>query len=232
MALIPTFDPLSGEARSPLLAGLTEGLNKISAILDMATTQHVDMPLEEIYISEDKKHLLYQASFGNKLWLTSPTPVVKVNGIVTSAVYDLDPVGGGIRFQEPLQESDVVTVTVTGITNSSAVIDGLLSGLQQVQAVADKYKGFYATSAGLNTAHATGTDGDYAIVGETNSFWVWSSVEGKFKDTFRATDLSAYITADEISKLYITKEKATRTFPTKENVRQDLMLYAVHQQLD
>lgn len=232
MAMIPTYDPLSTEARSPLIAGLTEGLNKISNILNMATTEYVDMPLQEVYISQDKEHLLYQAGMGNRLWLSSPTPIIKVNGIVTSEFYDLDCIGGSVRFQNPLNARDEVTVTATGIIADSKTIADILSDLGALQSVTDHYKGFYTTVNGLETAYATAKDGDYAVVGETKTMWIWDSTEGKWANTNIPTDLSAYITADEIAKTYITKAKATETFPAKETVRQDLMAYAVHQQFD
>lgn len=234
MATIPTYDPLSTEARSPLIAGLTEGLSKISTILNMSTTNYEDMPLQEIYISADKEHLLYQAPLGNKLWLSSPTPVVKVNGVVTSEVFDLDLIGGSVRFQDPLNSGDTVTVTATGVTDTSEELVSMMNTLKVVEQIAKQYKGYFATVEGLNTAHSTGTNGDYAIVGETNSIWVWSSAQGRFIET--KTDLSDYITAAEIAKLYITKAKSLETFYTKTEmpdiINNYLSEYAVTQDFD
>ena len=36
-------------------------------------------------------------------------------------------------------------------------------------------KGYYSTSAQLKLAHPTGQSGEFAIVGETNSIWIWST---------------------------------------------------------
>ena len=44
-------------------------------------------------------------------------------------------------------------------------------------------KGWYATENALKTAHATGTDGDWAIVGATDSIWVWDSDTNKWVDS-------------------------------------------------
>lgn len=38
-----------------------------------------------------------------------------------------------------------------------------------------QYKGFYATKSALDNAFPTGKDGDYAIVGEDDSIYLWSS---------------------------------------------------------
>ena len=43
--------------------------------------------------------------------------------------------------------------------------------------------GWYATSSALTTAHATSTDGDWAIVGATDTVWVWDSDTTAWKDT-------------------------------------------------
>lgn len=43
--------------------------------------------------------------------------------------------------------------------------------------------GWYATQSALETAHPTATDGDWAIVGSTDTVWVWDSDNNEWKDT-------------------------------------------------
>lgn len=43
--------------------------------------------------------------------------------------------------------------------------------------------GFYADLTALQTAHPTGTDGDYAILGSTDTIWVWDSGTSAWVDT-------------------------------------------------
>jgi len=43
--------------------------------------------------------------------------------------------------------------------------------------------GFYADLTALQTAHATGADGDFAILGSTDTVWVWDSGTSAWKDT-------------------------------------------------
>lgn len=43
--------------------------------------------------------------------------------------------------------------------------------------------GWYATQAALEEAHPTGTDGDYAILGSTDTIWVWDSGTSAWVDS-------------------------------------------------
>lgn len=44
-------------------------------------------------------------------------------------------------------------------------------------------KGYFATPTALRTAHPTAQDGDYAVVGSTDTIWVWDSDTTDWKDT-------------------------------------------------
>ena len=43
--------------------------------------------------------------------------------------------------------------------------------------------GYYADLTALQTAHPTGTNGDFAILGSTDTIWVWDSGTSAWKDT-------------------------------------------------
>lgn len=43
--------------------------------------------------------------------------------------------------------------------------------------------GYYADLTALQTAYPTGTDGDFAILGSTDTIWVWDSGTSAWKDT-------------------------------------------------
>lgn len=43
--------------------------------------------------------------------------------------------------------------------------------------------GYYADLTALQTAHPTGSDGDFAILGSTDTIWVWDSGTSAWKDT-------------------------------------------------
>lgn len=46
-------------------------------------------------------------------------------------------------------------------------------------------KGWFASESALSTAYPEGEDGDYAIVGETDTVWVWDSDSDSWLDTAR-----------------------------------------------
>jgi len=50
-------------------------------------------------------------------------------------------------------------------------------------------KGYYDTEAELVAAYPTGEAGDFAFVGETDTFWVWDTDAGAWKDTHTSLSL-------------------------------------------
>lgn len=46
--------------------------------------------------------------------------------------------------------------------------------------------GWFATPAALSEAHPTGSDGDYAIIGTTDTVWVWDTDSLSWIDTGQA----------------------------------------------
>lgn len=78
-------------------------------------------------------------------------------------------------------ESSSVTDTTSVIT---ATDDGKLAVRVVGSGGGDQHNlGWYATEAALESAHATANDGDWAIVGATDTVWVWDSDSTGWKDT-------------------------------------------------
>lgn len=121
-------DPLTSEARSAWLAGITEGLNKITNVLNMKTGTLSNYEMSELFISENDRYRIYNLPLGNKVWVSDPAPVFKKNGVVITPAQDnftIDYLGGSIAF-EPfarLTASDVVTVDATYIIADSDTIN-------------------------------------------------------------------------------------------------------------
>lgn len=212
MAKIPTFDPLTTEARSPLIAGITEALNKISAILEMRTSTLSDSPLTEVYISADDRYRIYQAPIGSKIWLMSPHPVIKKNGEViteSSNNFSIDYLGGSIAFSEgfTLTESDTLTVSCTYIVEGSSFLDGIESSISSALESIEQYKGYYSSYNELSTSVTSANPGDFAVVGGTeNNFYLWNSTTGKWEGVFKETDLSNYYDKSDTDNLLGQKE--------------------------
>lgn len=215
MAKMPTFDPRDSEVLSPLMAGFSEGLGVLSSILDLNTKQIKGVTLEKLPWINSEGHtvigVLYQAPANNKLWLTTPYPVIRKNGVIiteSSDHFSIDPIGGGLFFEEQyaLLEEDVVTVDATVVTAESATIYNILQDISDLKTKAAHDKGYFANPAALQEAVPTGVDGDYAIVGTTDTIWMWDSDTQAWVDSHKATDLSNYYTKGETDNLLSQKE--------------------------
>lgn len=215
MAKMPFYDPRDSEVLSPLMAGFSEGLGVLSEILNLNTKTIKGVALEKLTWINSEGHtvlgMLYQAPQGNKLWLTTPYPVIRKNGtIITESAdhFTIDPIGGGLFFEEQyaLLEDDEVTVDATVVTPSSQALYSILQDISDLKTKAAHDKGYFANPAALQEAVPTGVDGDYAIVGTTDTIWMWDSDTQAWVDSHKATDLSNYYTKGETDNLLSQKE--------------------------
>ena len=89
-------------------------------------------------------------------------------------------------FPDPTIVGDL---SVGGLDLSTGAADGYVltsdaTGTASWQAnAAANNKGFFATPSALTTAYPTGQNGWYAIVGTTDTFWVWDTDTTAWKDT-------------------------------------------------
>lgn len=215
MAKMPFYDPRDSEILSPLMAGFSEGLGVLSEILNLNTKTIKGVALEKLTWINSEGHtvlgMLYQAPQGNKLWLTTPYPVIRKNGtIITESAdhFTIDPIGGGLFFEEQyaLLEDDEVTVDATVVTPSSQALYSILQDISDLKTKAAHDKGYYANPSALKEAVPTGADGDYAIVGTTDTIWLWDTDTQSWVDSHKATDLSNYYTKGETDNLLSQKE--------------------------
>ena len=215
MAKMPFYDPRDSEVLSPLMAGFSEGLGVLSEILNLNTKTIKGVALEKLTWINSEGHtvlgMLYQAPQGNKLWLTTPYPVIRKNGtIITESAdhFTIDPIGGGLFFEEQyaLLEDDEVTVDATVVTPSSQALYSILQDISDLKTKAAHDKGYYANPSALEEAVPTGADGDYAIIGTTDTIWLWDTDTQSWVDSHKATDLSNYYTKGETDNLLSQKE--------------------------
>ena len=212
MSTIPQFDPLSSEVVSPFLAGMSEGLNKISTALNLTNAAVTDAAMSEVYIGEDDRYRIYQVAAGNRLWLSDPAPVIKKNGSVITAGtagFTIDYVGGAIIFESAsrLISTDTVTASVTRIASASTEIVDIKSNVTALQTLTANFKGYYATKADLDTAYPTGANGNYAVIGGTvDSIYIWDETTSAWIDIYKTVDLSSYYTKTEADNLLSAKE--------------------------
>ena len=66
------------------------------------------------------------------------------------------------------------------------------------QQISQGAKGFYPTYKALNEAHPTGKDGDWAIVGTTDTIWTWDSNTENWFDSGNAAKFANYYDKTQI----------------------------------
>ena len=102
-------DPKSGEIRSTHISGLQEAVGKIEESIGVKSVSETNIPLEEVFISNDDRYRIFQAPEGKRNWLLSPAPVIKKNGTVVKEGFEIDYGGGAIV----LNANDTVANTYT-----------------------------------------------------------------------------------------------------------------------
>ena len=99
-------------------------------------------------------------------------------------------------------------------TESAKNLQGTKEYFEQVRTITIGAQGWYATPEALKTAVPVGENGWWAVVGTTDTIWVWDGDTGAWVDTRKEVDLSDYFTQDQIRKLleqYMPLRPATAT---------------------
>ena len=76
---------------------------------------------------------------------------------------------------------------------------------EAAQQVSQGAVGYYETPDVLEQAHPTAEAGNWAIVGSTDTIWVWDIDTSAWKDSHQATDLSNYYTKQQTGANFYTK---------------------------
>lgn len=75
---------------------------------------------------------------------------------------------------------------------------------QQAQQVSQGALGWYATPQALQSAHPTGENGQWAIIGSTDTIWTWDSDTSAWVDSGARMDLSNYYTKEQADAEFAT----------------------------
>ena len=70
--------------------------------------------------------------------------------------------------------------------------------LDQIKVIANGAQGWYATPMALQNAVPSGQNGWWAIVGSTDTIWVWDSDSGAWAESGGTVDLSGYYTKNDV----------------------------------
>lgn len=80
---------------------------------------------------------------------------------------------------------------------------------EQAQSVTQGQLGWYATPQDLQAAHPTGQNGQWAIIGSTDTIWTWDSDTSAWVDSGSKVDLSNYYTKPQTNSLVSWQYTAT-----------------------
>lgn len=81
----------------------------------------------------------------------------------------------------------------------------------QAQQVSQGAVGWYPNYEALYAAHDTGYDGNWAIVGDTDTIWVWDSDTGVWKDTGESSKFANYYDKTQIDALLTAMKSKFKT---------------------
>lgn len=79
----------------------------------------------------------------------------------------------------------------------------------QAQQVAQGALGWYATPQALQSAHPTGQNGQWAIIGTTDTIWTWDSDTSAWVNSGAQVDLSNYYTKAQADSAFAPKSHAS-----------------------
>lgn len=75
---------------------------------------------------------------------------------------------------------------------------------EQAQSIAQGGLGWYETEQALQAAHPTGQNGQWAIIGTTDTIWTWDSDTSAWVDSGAQVDLSNYYTKQQADAAFAT----------------------------
>lgn len=86
------------------------------------------------------------------------------------------------------------------------------------QQVSQGAVGWYPNYEALYAAHDTGYDGNWAIVGDTDTIWVWDSDTGVWKDTGESSKFANYYDKTQIDEKFYDKTQIDEKFYGKTQI--------------
>lgn len=96
-----------------------------------------------------------------------------------------------------------VAQTLDNANAAAASAAEAAASAEAAQQVSQGAVGYYETPDALRQAHPTAEAGNWAIVGSTDTVWVWDTDTSTWKDSHQATDLSNYYTKAQTDERYL-----------------------------
>lgn len=115
MSYVNWQDPGTREIRSTDISGLQEIVSKLERSVGMETVSETDIPLTEVYISENDRWRIFQAPEGKRNWVSEPAPVIKRDGVPIDIGFVIDYGAGAIILTTNDTEEHTYTADATYI---------------------------------------------------------------------------------------------------------------------
>ena len=180
------------------LCVLTESGYQLSTFPFVARVTGVSYP-DDVAVQS----YLMVAGGSSASWMTYVTACLKAQQEAEEAVSQAQAASENAQRARRDLES-AVEKTETAASDAAKAVE-------QVKIIANGAQGWFDTAAALKAALPTGEKGQWAVVGETGSIWIWSPDTGSWKDAAVSVDFSDYYTKSQADAAFALKPATTTT---------------------
>nr|DAL38408.1 MAG TPA_asm: BppU domain protein [Caudoviricetes sp.] len=180
------------------LCVLTESGYQLSTFPFVARVTGVSYP-DDVAVQS----YLMVAGGSSASWMTYVTACLKAQQEAEEAVSQAQAASENAQRARSDLES-AVEKTETAASDAAKAVE-------QVKIIANGAQGWFDTAAALKAALPTGEKGQWAVVGETGSIWIWSPDTGSWKDAAVSVDFSDYYTKSQADAAFALKPATTTT---------------------
>ena len=180
------------------LCVLTESGYQLSTFPFIARVTGVSYP-DDVAVQS----YLMVAGGSSASWMTYVTACLKAQQEAEEAVSQAQAASENAQQARSDLES-AVEKTETAASDAAKAVE-------QVKIIANGAQGWFDTAAALKAALPTGEKGQWAVVGETGSIWIWNPDTGSWKDAAVSVDFSAYYTKAQADAAFALKPATSNT---------------------
>ena len=180
------------------LCVLTESGYQLSTFPFVARVTGVSYP-DDVAVQS----YLMVAGGSSASWMTYVTACLKAQQEAEEAVSQAQAASENAQRARRDLES-AVEKTETAASDAAKAVE-------QVKIIANGAQGWFDTAAALKAALPTGEKGQWAVVGETGSIWIWNPDTGSWKDAAVSVDFSDYYTKSQADAAFALKPATTTT---------------------
>ena len=174
------------------LCVLTESGYQLSTFPFVARVTGVSYP-DDVAVQS----YLMVAGGSSASWMTYVTACLKAQQEAEEAVSQAQAASENAQKARRDLES-AVEKTETAASDAAKAVE-------QVKIIANGAQGWFDTAAALKAALPTGEKGQWAVVGETGSIWIWNPDTGSWKDAAVSVDFSDYYTKSQADAAFALK---------------------------